>query len=376
MEGHAHPGSCGRRAALITPSFVDRDAVCNDVYHSAQALRGRGWEARVFAVASDSTREKAVPIAQLREFIRSPDDLVYFHFSTGRRELNEALAAVRCRKVLKFHNITPPEFFSMWCDELAEASRAGRADMGRVAALDWERVLADSSFNLDEIAGLVRAGTPTEVLPPFHDTDELLAQPRPHGAPDRPRILAVGRIAQSKGHPFLLRTMRYLVHDLGVQAVLDIVGKPDHRLLAYLRMLELMVREFRLERHVSFHGEIPGEALAERYAQASVFVSTSEHEGFCVPIVEAMAFGVPVLALGVAAVPETVGDAGLLWEERDPRRFGLAIQRLLASESERRWLGERGRARYLERFANARIEERLVAALGLTAGTALGTPVP
>jgi glycosyltransferase involved in cell wall biosynthesis len=353
-----------RRAAVVTPFFVDRDAVCNDVYHSARWFRDAGWDARVFAIGSESGRETALPVSELGAFIRDPEDLVYFHFSTGGRQLEEAIARLRCRKLLKFHNITPPELFSMWSDELAEASRLGREEMPRIARLPWERVWGDSSFNLQEIALLLAPGTPTGVLPPFHEIAQLLALRRgPRPARALPRLLAVGRIVQSKGHPFLLRMLRYLVHDLGTPVILDIVGKPDHRLLAYLRMLELMVSEFELEKHVSFHGEIDSAALAERYDTASVFLSASEHEGFCVPLVEAMAFGVPVVALGTTAVPETVGGAGIVWEERDPRRFALAVQRLLSTPAEARWLAEQGLRRYAETFANSVIEQRLAADL-------------
>ena len=354
-----------RRAALVTPHFADRDAVCNDLYHSAQALRRRGWEARIFALGGDSTREASHPVAELPGFIRSPDDLVYFHFSHGQKALTDAVDAVRCRKVMKFHNVTPPELFSMWSDELAEASRMGREGMGRVARMGWERVLADSAFNLAEISPFLPAGTPGAVVAPFHETDALLAA-RPVGLqrPDPPRLLTVGRIVQSKGHPFLLRIVRYLVHELRTPVVLDVVGKPDHRLLAYLRTLELMVREFGIEAHVSLRGEVSGEALARMYAEASVFVSASEHEGFCVPIVEAMAFGVPVVALGTTAVPETVGDAGLVWSERDPRRFAVGIQRILRNPAEREWLGELGRRRFAERYATPMIERALAEHIG------------
>lgn len=353
-----------RRAAIITPFFVDRDAVCNDAFHGARVLRANGWDARVFAVSGQSSREPALPIGELGNFMRSPDDLAYFHFSTGRRDVLEAVSSLRCRKILKFHNITPPELFSMWSDELAEATRAGRREMPEVARLAWEQVWADSSFNLAEIAPLLTPGTRTAVLPPFHETDELLAlKPAKAATREWPRLLTVGRVVQSKGHPFLLRVLHYLVHELGTPAVLDIVGKPDHRLLAYLRMLELMVKEYGLESHVSFHGEVPAATLADRYAGASVFLSASEHEGFCVPIVEAMAFGVPVVALGTTAVPETVGEAGIVWDERDPRRFAVTIQRLLREPQEREWLGKLGRKRYEERFANAIIESRMIAAL-------------
>ncbi len=360
----AEPSGARRRAAVVTPFFADRDAVGNDAYHGAEALRRRGWEAAVFAFAGTSERESVRPIAELAKFIRDPEDLVVFHFSTGRRDVEEAVAAASCRRILKFHNITPPEHFAMWSDELAEASRTGRLGMPRVAQMGWEQVWADSSFNLGEIAPLLPRDTPAAVLAPFHDTEALLAR-RPAVATKResPRLLAVGRVVQSKGHPFLLRVLRYLVHDLRTTVVLDIVGKPDSRLLAYLRMLEMMVREFDLEQHVSFHGEVATQALAERYSEAAAFLCASEHEGFCVPVIEAMAFGVPVVALGTTAVPETVGDAGIVWNERDPRRFAVTIKRLLDAPEEGRWLGGLGRARFEERFANAKLEARMAAAL-------------
>jgi len=359
------------RAAVITPFFVDRDAVCNDVFHSARVLREHGWDARVFAVGGHSERERARPIEELAAFVRAPDDLAYFHFSTGRRDVTDAVAALRCRKVLKFHNVTPPEMFSMWSDELAEASRLGRADMPLVARMEWEAALGDSAYNLSEIEADLAPKVRKAVVPPFHETDGLLALRPPSPSRDEmPRLLTVGRIVQSKGHPFLLRVMRYLVHDLGVRAGLDIVGKPDHRVLGYMRNLALIVREYGLEPYVRFVGEASAEALADRYASCAAFISTSEHEGFCVPVIEAMAFGLPVVALGTTAVPETVGDAGIVWEERDPRRFALTVQRLLASPEERAWLGNLGRERFAARYANPVIERSLLAALGAERVTA------
>ena len=345
------------RAAVVTPYFVDHDAVCNDVFHGAQALRRNGWEAAIFALGSTSRREAARPLAELGAFLRDPADLLYFHFSTGQRDVVEAVKATACRRVMKYHNITPPEFFAVWSDELAEASRLGRRDLPEVAGLPWERVLGASAFNLAELAPHVRAGTPMEVMPPFHETDALLAARATAGnGSGTPSLLTVGRIAPSKGHAFLLRVLRYLVHDLATPATLDIVGKADARMVSYVRMLALLVREYALEPYVRFHGEIATEALARRYAEASVFVMGSDHEGFCVPLVEAMAFGVPVVALGTSAIPETVGDAGIVWPERDPRRFAVTLKRLVGDAAERTWLGGLGRARYDARFSNARIE--------------------
>lgn len=354
-----------RRAGIVTPHFTDRDAVCNDAWHSTLALRRLGWDAHVFAMGCDSARETARPVAEMGGFLREAADLCYFHFSHGQKALTDAVEALACRKVLKTHNVTPPEFFAMWSDELAEASRLGREGTARIARLGWERVLAASAYNLSELAPFLPPGTPTAVLPPFHEADDLLARaPAPAAAASPPRLLTVGRIAQNKGHAFLLRIVRYLVHELRTPVVLDVAGKPDHRLLGYLRTLQLMVREFGIEANVSFRGEMDPDGLARCYREASVFLSGSEHEGFCVPIVEAMAFGLPVVALGAAAVPETVGDAGIVWAERDPRRFAVTIQRLLDNAPERAWLGEQGRRRFAGQFDNQVLERRFADAIG------------
>jgi glycosyltransferase involved in cell wall biosynthesis len=316
-------------------------------------------------LGSTSERETAAHVEELPSWIRDAGDLVCFHFSTGQRQVTDTIERLACRKVLKFHNITPAEFFSTWSDELAEASRTGRLDMQRVARMGWEHVMGDSSFNLAEIAPYLPQSTPRSVVAPFHETHELLAlRPSPGPTAGAPRIVTVGRITQSKGHALLLRAIRYLVRELQTEVVLDVVGKPDNRMLAYFRMLKLMVGEFGIEANVAFHGEVSSAALAQLYGGATAFAITSEHEGFCVPLIEAMAFGLPVVALGTSAVPETVGGAGIVWEERDPRRFALTLKRLLESPDERRWLAEQARARYAA-FDNAAIEQRMVAALGL-----------
>ena len=345
-----------KRAAVVTPYFVDHDAVCNDVFHSAQILRSAGWDARVFAAGSLSARERAAPLGELGGFLGGPEDLFYYHFSTGHAECLAAARAAPGRRVLKYHNITPPEFFSLWSDELAEASRAGREQLAEVAALPWERVLGASAYNLTELAAHVRPGTPLEPLAPFQEIDAP-GEPPIRGA-ETPRILTVGRLSPSKGHPFLLRILRYLVHDLGVPATLDIVGKADPRMVSYTRMLALMVREYGLEAHVRFHGEVAAPTLAASYAQASVYLMGSEHEGFCVPLVEAMAYGLPIVALATSAIPETLGDAGIAWETRDARRFAVTLACLLDDADARRELGARGRARYAQRFSKEALRER------------------
>src|SRR6185312_16592384 len=103
--------------------------------------------------------------------------------------------------------------------------------------------------------------------------------------------------------------------------------------------------------------------LKAYYARASVFVCASEHEGFCVPVVEAMALKVPIVAYGTTAVPHTVGDAGLIWDEPDPFLLAQSIDTVVRDAAVRRQLTERGWRRYRNLFANERIERDFLHAL-------------
>lgn len=350
---------------MVTPFFVDSDAVCNDVYHSVELLRSAGYDAQIFAISGQSSRATIHRIDDLARFVRDEDDIVYYHFSTGRADVLNNVAQRSCRKILKFHNITPASLFSVWSDELAEACRAGYDEIRSVAQIKWNIVLADSEFNLAQIKPHLPNTTMTEVLPPFHEVDALLGAGKVRGnvASNLPRVLNVGRLVQSKGHPFLLRVIRYLIDELDTPVILDIVGKPDHRLLAYQNLLEMMVREYQIGEYVNFHGGVDAAALASLYSAASAYLCTSEHEGFCVPIVEAMAFGVPVVALDTSAIAGTVGDAGIVWPERDARKFAVTIHHLLNNETERRNLGGLGKSRYETCFSNRVIADRFLAML-------------
>lgn len=340
-----------RRAAIVTPFYVDNDAVCNDVFHFGHNLRASGWEAQTFAIGRHRSNDAALPLEDLPQYLRASTDVLLYHFSTGCPSALALVEQARCIKVLRYHNITPPELFSVWCDDLAEATRIGRAEIPRVGAVEWHAVWGASCYNLGELAPYL-AGTPRQVsLPPFHDVAALLQQSPPDKAhPDESlRVLFVGRIAPSKGHAFMLRVIRYAVHELGLALDVQIVGKVDHRLKGYYTMLQAMVQEYAIGHAVTFTGEVSANELARHYRRADVFLCTSDHEGFCVPLVEAMAFGVPIVALGTTAIPETVGDAGIVFAERDPRRFAVALKTLLEQPDARKTLAALG----LERFQRA-----------------------
>jgi glycosyltransferase involved in cell wall biosynthesis len=158
--------------------------------------------------------------------------------------------------------------------------------------------------------------------------------------------LAVGRVAPNKALEHIIAALA-AARDSGDQsATLRIVGKPATD--AYERALRRYVADLGLEDAVTFTGYATDAAVAAAYTTADVLVVTSEHEGFGVPVVEAMAAGLPVVAYDQGAVPEVLGDAGVLVASRDPYALADAIGGLLADPTRRTALAEAGRRRFVE----------------------------
>jgi glycosyltransferase involved in cell wall biosynthesis len=143
-----------------------------------------------------------------------------------------------------------------------------------------------------------------------------------------------------------------------------IVGKEETRLNNYSSLLREMVRRLGLQGHVVFTGGVSDQALKAYYLASRAFMITSEHEGFCVPLVEAMALRLPIVAYAASAIPDTVDDVGLVWEEHNPYLLAESIHSIVANKSISQALSEKGWRRYQEHFTNQRIETSFLNALG------------
>jgi len=262
-----------------------------------------------------------------------PDDIAFLHLSIGSRA-NEVFAKISGRKVLLYHNITPPEYFSLIQPATAAELARGRAQAAALAGVA-EVTLADSAFNAGELAAW--GYPPAAVFPLFLDFAKLA------GAPDRSilrrfgdgktNILFVGRCAPNKKIEDVIAAFACYQKGVDRNSRLILAGSfaGTER---YQRLLLSLVRDLHLE-EVVFTGSIPQGQLNACYRSARVFLCMSEHEGFCIPLVEALAHRVPVLAHAAAAVPETLGGAGILFHEK---RFEpvAEMMALLAAEGELR----------------------------------------
>jgi len=206
------------------------------------------------------------------------------------------------------------------------------------------------------------------VVPPFHHVGRLNSVNADQDVLRRYEdgkinVCMVGRVAPNKAHHLLLEAFAAFYHDHNTNSRLLIVGKEEGRLKTYSYVLREMVNRLRLRDAVIFTGEVSEAELKAYYQCAHVFMMTSEHEGFCVPIVEAMAMGKPIVAYSSSAVPETVGDAGIVWEERNPHLLAESIRSVTTDRTLTETLSAKGRRRYEEFFTNEKIEANFLKAM-------------
>ena len=359
------------RIAILTPSITTGDAVSNDVLGMYGVLRELGHEVRIYAEGWTFDSPRVRPAARVAGFLKGARDLLIYHYSRGWEFGLRLLGELRCRRAIKYHNVTPPEFFTRFSQDFARMCMEGRGQLPAVAGAGCDLYMSASEYNARELLDEGAPAALSFVVPPFHHIDRLdaiEADPAVLAAygDGRTNVLTVGRIAPNKGHALLLEAFAAYHHDYDRASRLVIVGKTETRLGAYNRLLAETARRLRVEDAVVFAGEVTDHALKAFYSAADVFMMTSEHEGFCVPLVEAMAMKVPIVAHGAAAVPATVGGAGLVWaeKERDPYLLAESVNRVVTGDGVGAALRRLGSRRYEGHFTNGRIRAKFLDAVG------------
>ncbi len=353
----------------FVPTLNPHDATGTHTLLLRDILRAAGWRSEIFAEAiHDDLASEAYKHWMYPEHAAEGDVAIY-QFSTSSAVAGY-LAERSLPLILDFHNYTGPELFAGW--EPQTEQRAARA-VEELSLLAGRAALgmADSSFNE---RALRRAGCRhTAVVPVLVDYERVTSAPDPlvvaelkdlaaSGGPD---ILFVGRIVPSKSQHELVKAL-WAYHRLyDPRARLHLVGGSNS--FDYLKSLRGFIDDLGLARHVRLPGEVSDAALAAYFDAASVYLSLSVHEGFGVPLVEAMAAGVPVVARRAGAVAETVGGGALLLESADHGYVAAAVHRVVSDERVRRELTTEGRRR-VDALGTTAVAERVVAAVAQVAG--------
>jgi len=324
-------------------------------------LRAMGHDSDLFALTiDDDLRGDVRPFS---DPAATRGDVTIFHFALPS-PMTARFAALDGVKILQYHNITPAAFFAPYDPQLFRLAALGRRELATLAG-HVDLALGDSDFNRRELEGL--GFTRTGVLPIAVNTERITAAP-PRPALERIlrdgliNVLFVGRIVPNKKIEDHIRLAEIYKRYVDSYYRFIFVGRYDGVPRYYDQVRALIAEYDMLPDRFWFTGPVPDEDLAAFYRWADAYVSLSEHEGFCVPLVEAMAADVPVVAYAAGAVPETLGGAGLLFAPKD---LELAAE-LLGSVVYDRGVRARvldGQRRRLQDFAPDRIEAQLKSTL-------------
>lgn len=320
------------------------DAVGNEVIAFKNIMSKAGIPTGIFTAGvhkkiPDGT---AWPIDRLPEL--RDDDIIIYHFAS-KCALFDLVKTLPGKKVLRYHNVTPPEFFAPY-DKVAES--VTREGLEQVLELKEyiDYVLAVSEFNK---ADLIRMGytCKIDVLPiliKFDDYEQIPSKDVIEKYTDGIKnIVFVGRVAPNKKFEDLIQSFACYQKMYGNQARLILVGSYSEEDKYYLELIKLE-NELNVK-NVIFTGHISFADILAYYKVADVFLCLSEHEGFCVPLVEAMYFNVPIIAYASSAIPDTLGGSGVLLEDKSPAKVSVTLNQILNSRELREQLivGERKR---------------------------------
>jgi L-malate glycosyltransferase len=339
------------------PAAHKGDAIGDSARRVRTLLRSMGQESDIFAMTIDDDLRHDVRL--FSDPASKRGDVTIFHFALPS-PMSRAFSELPHGRVLQYHNVTPAHFFASYAPPLFRLASIARQELAGLAAAA-DLALGDSEYNRQELEelGFVRTG----VLPIAVDTDRLTNAPRHPVLEDilddgLVNFLFVGRIAPNKKIEDHIRLAEQYKRYIDAYYRFIFVGRYDVVPQYYATIRALLSEYKMLEDRFVFTGPVPDVELAAYYRAASAYISLSEHEGFCVPLVEAMAMDVPVLAYSATAVPDTLGGAGLQFAPKDLEYAAELLGMLAFDESPREEILA-GQRRRLMDFGDHVIQQRL-----------------
>lgn len=349
------------RIDQFLPTFTADDAIGNHVLRSREVLQQAGFESRIWAEEIFGQLHH-----QARSYLdySSGADVLLYHAST-HSGMAEFLLTRPEPLLVYYHNITPPEYFARWEPQAAMSMKAARVELRELGGVT-QLAMAPSHYSEQELINVgYRATALTPLLIDFADyqrrpNSRAMTRLRKQRERGGAHWLFVGRLAPNKCQHDIIGAFAVYRQLFDPKARLTLIGGVTSDL--YYRALRRLVVELEIEGNVEMLGSVPFDELLAYYRTCDVFVCLSEHEGFCVPIVEAMHFGLPVIGYSAAAVPEAIGDAGLLLRDKDPLMVACAVDRVLADAAVRSRLVKAGQSR-VEQLSLPRTSRALLSSL-------------
>ncbi|KWI26567.1 glycosyltransferase family 4 protein [Burkholderia stagnalis] len=362
------------KISYVNGICVKNDAISNSIRDELRALRSNGIDdVRLFAYACEYDDIPSKVVSEARDIAYDPhflnSDLVIFHFGIYYPLFDlMPIVPAGARRVVVFHNVTPREFVKPESRALIDESFA---QMSNIAWADHVICVSDTNLTVLRKAGI---NTPATVLPLAIHSMSHPPSRKPSVEDGIVRIAFIGRFVKSKGpHELLMALGRLLASNRDCQLRLDMVGNlqfSDPELLTQIEsIIESLVRQFGQRIAVKIHGNASEHLKHEILQDADLFVLPTYHEGFGVPIVEAISNGCYVISYNNSNVPAVIDRFGCLVDTGDigglAEEIGETVQRVMSAA----WRG-RGEESYesfaehascyAERFSPKKVERNFV----------------
>ncbi|GHV56043.1 glycosyl transferase [Synergistales bacterium] len=354
-----------RRFIQVVMSYSKYDAIGNNVRIIDAMLREKGCISYISAPDGDACDKKTLPLRSLHKFIDPKRDILIYHMAIGS-DNNYVVARLKAfRKIMIFHNITPSSYLCFDDDASAALCRQGEEQLREMSG-DFGLAVAVSEFNASALraCGYKNVVTvPLLVDLSFYESVQSDAAALNRYNDGKTNILFVGRGAPHKCQHDIVTAYDYFSEYC-----------PDSRLMLvggwnsiYRGRVERIIDDMGLRERVQILGPVSDSELKAVYSSAHMFLCMSEHEGFCVPLLESMYFGVPIMAFAAAAVPETLGGGGVLFFEKNYKAIGAMMAALVRDDVFGEMVIEAQRAR-LRDFDIDKIKQALLEILAPNAG--------
>ncbi len=312
------------------PAFHYGDAIGNSTLSFHNFLKSKGIESRIIALTIDEILEDiAIPFKDYKE---DKNSIKILHFAIPS-PLTDFFKSIKGKKVMIYHNITPPEFFIDFSEDLVKFTNAGREHLKQLKNT-FDLNISDSDYNGKELSDLGYKNVKT-----FPIIINLNDYKKPYNKAyynllknERKNIIFVGRVTPNKKIEDLIKTLFFYRKYINPSIRLIIAGNTKTLPKYYHAVKDLAARFILTQDDVFFTGHIPFDELLSVYKLGDLFLSMSEHEGFCLPLIESNLFQIPVIAFNAGAVSQTLGNSGILINHKEFDKVAALIDEVLNNE--------------------------------------------
>lgn len=315
-----------RQVQQFSAGFNPGDAISNEMLEIRNYLKDLEYKGDIF---SENIGASKLPfVKKYKTYGKSSKDVLFYHHSI-HSGVFDFLRSFRSPRILIYHNVTPHYFFESYDLKMSYLLKKGREELAEMRDR-FDLVFAVSKFNQMELEelGFQNVG----ILPITYQLSENFPKIEKTESPIK-KILFVGRITPNKRQDDLIRLAYSYKTMFSDKFQFYLAGFSSRELYLYREELERMLDFYDLRKNVLITGFLSDNELNNLYQEADAFVSMSEHEGFCVPLIEAMVHRIPILAFAGGAVPETLNGAGILFREKKFPDLAVLINKILTDSS-------------------------------------------